>query len=71
MKKVSVIIACYNKAQYIGNMLESVKDQLWDNIEVIIVNDGSTDNSHEVIDEWSSRLCIRNSKGWIFDKRAD
>jgi glycosyltransferase involved in cell wall biosynthesis len=46
---VSVLIPCYNAAKYIGQTLESVFRQTWQNIEVVIVNDGSTDNSADII----------------------
>lgn len=47
--KVSILIPCYNAEKYVGETLESVFSQTWPNIEVILVNDGSTDRSAEVI----------------------
>src|SRR5574344_53709 len=46
---VSIIIPCYNDAEYVAEAIASVKSQTYNNWECIIVNDGSTDNSEEVI----------------------
>ena len=53
---VSVIIPCFNHGKYIFEAVESVLNQSYINVEIIIVNDGSTDNSKELIDQ------IENSK---------
>lgn len=56
MKKlVSIIIPCYNQAQYLDEALQSVFDQTYQNWECIIVNDGSTDNTEEVAKNWIAR----------------
>lgn len=47
--KVSILIPCYNAEKYVGETLESVFRQTWPNIEVVVVDDGSTDSSAEVI----------------------
>lgn len=47
--KVSVLIPCYNAEKYVGETLESVFRQTWPEIEVIVVDDGSSDRSAEVI----------------------
>lgn len=49
-KKVSVIIPNYNAGEFIGKCVESVINQSYKNIEIIIIDDGSTDNSWEVIE---------------------
>ena len=53
--EVSVIIPSYNLKQYLGEALQSVKDQTYRNWECIIVDDGSTDGSIELAREWASR----------------
>ncbi|MFC5528948.1 glycosyltransferase family 2 protein [Cohnella yongneupensis] len=57
--KVSIVIACYNKAEYIGDTLRSIINQAWNQIEVVLVNDGSTDETGSVIKEWEPRLSAR------------
>ena len=51
---VSIIVASYNHERYVLKMLESVLADDYANKELIIVNDGSKDNSHEVITQWIS-----------------
>jgi len=46
---VSIVTPCYNAEKYIADTLRSVQSQSWTAWELIIVNDGSTDQSHEVI----------------------
>lgn len=53
--KVSVIVPVYNAGEYIGQMLESVLGQSMQEIEIICVNDGSTDNSGEIIRSFMDR----------------
>ncbi|MBF2098575.1 MAG: glycosyltransferase [Gloeomargaritaceae cyanobacterium C42_A2020_066] len=45
---VSVIVPCYNQAAYLSAAIESVNAQTWKSYEVIVVNDGSKDNTDEV-----------------------
>lgn len=46
---VSVIIPCYNTEAYIEDTIKSVINQTYKNIEIIVVNDASTDSSAEII----------------------
>src|SRR5215510_8285595 len=46
---VSVVIPTHNSARYIGETLESVLNQDYQRLEVIVVDDGSTDNTQEVV----------------------
>lgn len=50
--KFSIVIAVYNVAEYIDKCLESIKLQTYNDFEVIIVNDGSTDDSEEIINSY-------------------
>lgn len=51
---LSVIIPVYNVADYLNDCLTSVINQSLNNIEIIIINDGSTDHSQEIIDSFSN-----------------
>lgn len=53
--KVSVIVPCYNQAQYLDEALQSVLNQTYNNWECIVVNDGSIDNTEEVSKKWVSK----------------
>lgn len=53
MKKVSIIIPVYNVEKYLRKCLDSVINQTCKDIEIIIINDGSTDNSLEICKEYS------------------
>ncbi len=53
---VSVIIPCYNGENVIDNSIRSVYEQDYPNIELIVVDDGSTDHSAERIQSWAQRF---------------
>ena len=53
--KVSVIVAAYNIEKYIARCLDSILNQTYKNLEIIVVNDGSSDNTGEIIDKYSER----------------
>ena len=54
-KKVSVIVPIYNTAPYLTKCLDSIVNQTYKNLEIILVNDGSTDNSAEIINQYAQR----------------
>lgn len=48
MEKVSIIIPVYNVEKYLKKCLDSITNQSYKNLEIIIIDDGSTDNSLEI-----------------------
>ena len=52
---VSIIIPVYNTSAYIDRCLDSVTKQSYNNIEIILVDDGSTDDSHEKCLSWAKK----------------
>ena len=52
---ISVIVPCYNQAEFLSQTLQSVIDQTWQNWECIIINDGSTDDSEQVALDWCKK----------------
>lgn len=49
---VSVVIPCYNGASFIGETIESVLNQQYEQLEIIVIDDGSTDQSKSVINKF-------------------
>lgn len=54
--KVSVLMPCYNHVEYVGQAIESVLNQTYENIELIVVDNGSTDDSYEQIKKYQDRI---------------
>ena len=67
MIKVSVIIPAYNIEKYIERCLVSIKNQSEKNIEIIVVNDGSTDDTLKVINE----VALNDKRFIIIDKKNE
>jgi glycosyltransferase involved in cell wall biosynthesis len=69
---VSVLIPTYNCAQYLRTAIDSVLAQEYNNIEIIVVDDGSTDNTKEVLKNYPSSLkyFYQENKGVAFAHNA-
>ena len=55
MPKVSIVIPVYNVEEYLRECLDSVINQTLRDIEIICINDGSTDNSADILAEYQNR----------------
>ncbi len=55
MTKISVIIPVYNKEKYLKKTIQSVLNQSFKDFELILINDGSTDNSAEILNSFEDR----------------
>ena len=70
---VSIIVPCYNQAQFLDEALQSVLDQTYTNWECIIVNDGSPDNTEEVAQKWEAKdarfLYLKKENGGLSSAR--
>lgn len=63
MKKISVIIPVYNTSDFLDLCLESVIKQTYKNLEIILIDDGSTDGSERICDKWKnkdSRIIVKH-----------
>jgi glycosyltransferase involved in cell wall biosynthesis len=54
--RVSVIIPTYNRAEFIAETVESVLDQTYQNMETIVIDDGSTDNTRDVLRKYQDKI---------------
>ena len=55
MPKISVIVPMYNMEKYIEECLDSILQQTLSDLEIIIINDGSTDSSLNIIREYQKK----------------
>lgn len=52
---ISVVIPIYNMEKYLNKCIESVINQTYRNLEILLIDDGSTDNSPGMCDEWAKK----------------
>ena len=74
MPKVSIIVPVYNVENYINKCLESLVKQTLQDIEIIVVNDGSTDNSEKIINSYIDKYpekikYVKKQNGGLSDAR--
>jgi glycosyltransferase involved in cell wall biosynthesis len=75
MKKplISVIVPVYNTEKYLGDCIDSIVKQTYPNIEIILVDDGSTDSSGRICDKWeqlhANIVCIHQTNAGVSTAR--
>ncbi|MCX7778819.1 MAG: glycosyltransferase [Patescibacteria group bacterium] len=75
MPKVSIILSTYNGSQFIERAIKSVLAQSFNNFELIIVDDGSTDNTFQIINQWAKKdhriVVLKNKKNLGIQQSAN
>lgn len=73
MPKVSIIMPLYNKEIYVRNAIESVLCQTFSDFELIVVDDGSTDNSFNIVQDYTKKdnriVLIKKENGGVSEAR--
>ena len=67
MKKISIIVPCYNVENYIEKGLNSLINQTLKEIEIILINDGSKDKTEEIIKKYEKQ----DSRIKVIDKKNE
>lgn len=70
---ISVIVAIYNVERYLSKCIESILSQTYENLDIILINDGSTDKSGEICDKYAAkdsriRVIHRENKGVAYTR---
>ena len=55
MEKISVIVAIYKSEKFLPKLIDSILNQTWENLEILLVNDGSPDNSGLICDKYAEQ----------------
>lgn len=71
--KVSIIVGVYNSAKFLRKGLDSIVNQTWTNIEVLLMDDGSTDESGQICDEYANKdkrfIAVHKKNSGVCDSR--
>ena len=55
MKQVTIILPVYNAENYVGRCIDSIINQTYEDFEIMVINDGSTDSSYEILKEYEKK----------------
>lgn len=73
--KISIIVPAYNIEKYIARCIDSILDQTYKNIEIIIVNDGSNDTTPNILEKYARKydniIVINKKNGGVSQARID
>lgn len=73
MDKISIIVPVYNVEKYLRKAIKSTLDQTYKNLQIILIDDGSTDNSGNICDEYKKKderiEVIHKENGGLSDAR--
>ena len=64
-KLISVVVIIYNIEKYLDDCIESIVNQSYENLEIILVDDGSTDTSRMICEKWKqidNRIILHRQK---------
>jgi len=59
---VSIVIPTYNRGDLIAETIQSILDQTFRDLEIIVIDDGSTDNTREVVEKFGDRVATSRSQ---------
>ena len=73
MKLISVIVPVYNTEKYIEKCVMSILNQTYKNLEIILIDDGSTDESYRLMQNWAEKdkriRLLQKTNGGLSDAR--
>ena len=53
---VSIVVCCYNREHYLRQTMESIFDQKYDPVEIVVLDDGSTDGTYDLIKSYGDKV---------------